>query len=325
MWAGVLSVALGAVLLFLSFRRIDWVGFKEALVSCEWVVLFLSALTGALMPACRSLRWRHTVKPFAPAVERLDCVRANYIGYLVNMAVPFTHEATRCVIMHRNLANVTGYDTLTGVAVMERAIDGVCVLILLLVCAVLSGDRYLPFLAARFSGEDGGLSTLHSLLALVATVLVIVLAVRIIKRHNGRSRVCTGICRFFSGMGDGFRSIFRLERPSVYVLETVLLWVIYWLQLFLGTMAVPGLEEVSAADCLFLTLAVALSSVIPVPGGFGAYHFMVASALSALCDVSWTEGMAFATLVHESQTLLMIAFGVFSLGCRRHTSGFSDN
>jgi len=305
-----LSLLLSVALLLLSFRGIDWGAFWNALGSCNWPLLVLSAVTGALMPACRSLRWRRTLLPFTPEVKRLDAIRANYVGYLANMAIPYTHEATRCIIMHRRMRGAVGYDKFAGLAVVERSCDALCILLLFLATAVLSRERYLPFLFSRLAGNDNGSSLLKSTLMIAGVIVAVLAAVLVIRKFAGGNRVCTRIYAFFQGIGEGVKSILNMERPYIYILETLLLWFIYWLQLYLGTRAIPSMANVSPADCLLLTVATAISSIVPVPGGFGAYHFMIASALSTLCQIPWVDGMAFATLVHESQTILLVLLGV---------------
>jgi len=56
-------------------------------------------------------------------------------------------------------------------------------------------------------------------------------------------------------------------------------------------------------------LAGSLSSLVPVPGGFGAFHYVVASALAAVYGIPWEAGIIFATLSHESQTVTMLICG----------------
>jgi len=308
----VFSLLLAITLLYLSFRKMDWGDFVLSLKTCDWRMLSLSALVGALMPACRSLRWRRTVTPFAPKVKRIHSILSNYTGYLVNMAIPFSHEAVRCVIMHNVSGKTVGYDRLTGVAVMERACDALCILILFIITAVFSRERYLPFILDKLSGRSGELYGFKLSLALVSLVILVLASVLLLGKLNGRNRVCTRICRFFSGVWEGFRSIGKIHHPWCYAGETVLLWFIYWLQFYLGARAVGATDSVGAMDCLFLTLAASIASFIPVPGGFGAFHFMMASSLSALCSVPWNDALTYATLVHESQALLLIVIGTIS-------------
>ena len=73
--------------------------------------------------------------------------------------------------------------------------------------------------------------------------------------------------------------------------------------------AVDKLNAMGMSDALFLMFAGALSSLVPVPGGFGAFHTVVAGALSSLYGVPFGVGIVFATLSHESQVLTDIILG----------------
>ena len=73
--------------------------------------------------------------------------------------------------------------------------------------------------------------------------------------------------------------------------------------------AVSGLAGLGALDALFLMLAGSLSSLVPVPGGFGAFHYIVATALATVYSVPFEIGIIFATLSHESQTVMHIICG----------------
>ena len=52
--------------------------------------------------------------------------------------------------------------------------------------------------------------------------------------------------------------------------------------------------------------------MVPVPGGFGAYHFMVALALSSVYGLGWDTGMLYATINHEAQAVMMVIMGFIS-------------
>jgi hypothetical protein len=56
-----------------------------------------------------------------------------------------------------------------------------------------------------------------------------------------------------------------------------------------------------------------LGWVAPVPGGLGAYHFLLSLALSTMYAIPWERGVVFATISHETQAVMMIVFGFLSL------------
>ena len=65
-------------------------------------------------------------------------------------------------------------------------------------------------------------------------------------------------------------------------------------------------------DAFFLMIAGSISSVVPVPGGFGAYHGVVAGALLSIWNIPMGTGMIFATLSHESQAITQALCGLAS-------------
>ena len=103
-----------------------------------------------------------------------------------------------------------------------------------------------------------------------------------------------------------------MEKKWAFMLQTALIWAMYWLQIVFLTHALPAAEGMGIVDALFIMLAGSIASFVPVPGGFGAYHYLVALSLSSLYGFSWQMGIVFATIAHESQALTMIITGASS-------------
>lgn len=198
------------------------------------------------------------VLPFAPRVGRKESVLANYTAYLFNMAVPYTHEATRCIIIHRSESGRDApYDKLVGVAVTERICDGICAILILIATIAFSWERYGGFIA----GNSEGRGIIKVLVVFTVLILAAVVADLATRRMKAESRIIQSVRKFFDGMHEGLTSIFNLERPIVFTMETVVLWIIYWLQLYLASRAVPGLDGVGPR----------LS--FPDPGRSTIYHY----------------------------------------------------
>jgi hypothetical protein len=65
-------------------------------------------------------------------------------------------------------------------------------------------------------------------------------------------------------------------------------------------------------DGLFIMVIGSLGMAAPVQGGFGAYHIITAMGLG-IYGISREDGLVFATISHESQTVLMLATGIVFL------------
>jgi hypothetical protein len=76
--------------------------------------------------------------------------------------------------------------------------------------------------------------------------------------------------------------------------------------------AIPATSNLTLIDGLFILVIGGLGMAAPVQGGIGAFHWIVTSALS-LYGISKAEGLAFATIQHESQAMLVILLGSFSV------------
>ena len=79
-----------------------------------------------------------------------------------------------------------------------------------------------------------------------------------------------------------------------------------------GLKALPMLDSLNFADALFISAVGNIASVIPVPGGIGAYHYLVSLTLQSIYSASWDTGILYATLCHESHAVLIILLGVIS-------------
>jgi hypothetical protein len=52
--------------------------------------------------------------------------------------------------------------------------------------------------------------------------------------------------------------------------------------------------------------------IAPVQGGIGAFHWMVSEGLE-IYNIPKSEGLAYALLIHSSQTILILFTGAISL------------
>ena len=86
----------------------------------------------------------------------------------------------------------------------------------------------------------------------------------------------------------------------------------YWLMSVCTMLAIPELGDLNAMDALFLMIAGSFGWLVPVPGGFGSFHFIVSLALSTIYGIPFELGIIFATLSHESQAVTMALCGGIS-------------
>jgi len=76
--------------------------------------------------------------------------------------------------------------------------------------------------------------------------------------------------------------------------------------------ALPSTSNLQPIDGLFILVIGSIGIAVPVQGGIGAFHWIVSLGLT-LYDIPKEDGLAFATLSHESQALFILLLGSFSM------------
>ena len=345
----ILSALVAGVLLYFSFRGVKWSDFIAALRSCRPGWLLVAMFSGVLSFFVRALRWKQIVSPIDSGVRIRDTFNAVNISYLVNLALPRVGELVRCGYLARHCRSA-GYDKILGTVVLERLWDVLMMFILVIVLAWAMWDRFGSFFvekmlspfSARLNLGLGGIVLI--LVLLCGFVLWGIFALRNKWKPAGL------VWGFVKGLGQGVVSCFRMERWWLFLLYSLAIWALYWLMSLSVLYSVQGMDVAStladgmadnpgglagvaggmagatgglagavaalaslgASDALFLMLVGSLSSLVPVPGGFGAFHYIVALALSTVYGIPFGVGIIFATLSHESQTLTMIICGTAS-------------
>ena len=129
---------------------------------------------------------------------------------------------------------------------------------------------------------------------------------------SGSNRFCGKVAGWIRGLGAGFASIGKMKHKWLFALYTVAIWASYVAMSWSGLKAVPMLSELTFSDAIFISAVGNIASVIPVPGGIGAYHYLVALTLQSIYGIVWETGILYATLCHEAHAILIILLGVIS-------------
>ena len=306
----VASAALAILLLWVSFREVEWSEFWAQVKACRWEFIILSMVAGSSAFWLRAVRWRQLLLPLDPSVSRLTAFNGVNIGNISNFIFPRIGEFIRCGVITRR-SKIT-YDKVLGTVVLERGWELLVMLLLLAVVVVGGASRFGGFfveqiwipLASRLS---------FSLWWIVALLALAGLAgLWALWRYRDTNAFCSKVWGIFRGLGQGFSSCLRMDRKWLFFAYTALIWVMYWLMAASVMWAAPFLDGLDLIDALFLSLVGGLGFAVPVPGGIGAFHFIISLALSAVYGIPMEMGIIYATLSHTSQAITQILFGLGS-------------
>lgn len=316
-----LSALLAAVLLWFSFKDVQWADFIEGLQGCRWEFVLLSMAAGAFAFWIRALRWRQLLLPVDDSISRTTTFNGINIGNISNFVFPRIGEFVRCGVITRRSQPAdplhpehkkASYDKVLGTVVLERGWELMVMLILLLVVVVGGADRFGAFfmekiwepMAQRF---DNGVWWL-----LAAVVAVGCASLWALWRYRDANVLCSKVWGVVRGIGQGFASCLQMKRKWLFFAYTLLIWATYWFMAVSTVWTAPFLDNLDVIDALFLSLVGGLGFAVPVPGGIGAFHFIISMALATLYGIPVELGVVYATLSHTSQAITQIAFGACS-------------
>lgn len=305
----ILMAALAVVFLYLALRGIDWKVFVENLHTVGWGFVLLSALASLVAIVLRVERWRELLLPLDPSIRRVAVWDASNMGNLSYLVIPGSGEFVRCAGVVTRKAS---YDKVLGTTVLERAWDLLMAIAVILLALVLKHDDITGFLRDSVLRPAAGRVTPLSVLFIALVLLLLAAFFVLTFRLEGRSKFFRKIAGWIRGILDGFKVFGKVRHKTGFVLSSIVIWFFYVSMCQWVFWAIPEMSHLSFADALFISAVGNLATVVPVPGGMGAYHYIVALALSQIYGFSWEQGILFATLTHESRTLLIAVLGAES-------------
>lgn len=306
----ILSLAIAAVLLWFSFRNVEWDEFIEGLKSCRWEYIVISMAAGAFAFGLRALRWRQLLLPIDPQTRLITTFNGINIGNISNFVFPRIGEFVRCgVITRRTTAT---YDKVLGTVVLERGWELLVMLLMLAVTLFAGFERFGAFFVEEIWGPLS--SRFNMWWVMLVALAALAAAIYLIWKFKEDSPLAARLYNILKGVFQGFSSCFRMDRKWLFFAYTALIWLTYWFMAACTVWAAPFLSHLDIVDALFLSLVGGLGFAVPVPGGIGAFHFVIGLTLSTIYGVPMETGIIYATISHTSQAITQILFGAVSYG-----------
>lgn len=307
----IFSAALAFVLLWFSFRDVEWDAFWAELGKCRWEFILLSMAAGAVAFWVRALRWRQLLLPLDGSISRATAFNGINIGTISNFVFPRIGEFVRCGVIVRRSRSAT-YDKVLGTVILERGWELLVMLLMLVVVLAGGADRYGSFFLEKIwspmSDRFGG-----GIWLIVAGASALMAGgIFLVWRLRDANALCGKVWSVFRGVGQGFASYLKMERKWLFLAYTLLVWMLYWLMAASTMWAAPFLSGLDLVDALFLSLVGGLGFAVPAPGGIGSFHFIISLALLGVYGIPMETGVIYATLSHTSQAITQIIFGAGS-------------
>ena len=302
-----LSFGLAGVLVWLAFKGIDWQEFFIGLKATRWGWIFLFLVAGYLALVFRALRWTQLIHPLDEDIHYGKVWDANNIGGMVSIAIPGSGDLVRTALL---TTSKLPYQTVFGTVIMERAWDAFAIIMMFAISLIVAWGRFGGFFVNNIWHPLASHAVI--LWALAALVVLLIAFLVLVRRLRDRSRFFGRLNDMLEGFLIGFKAFGKIKNKLLFLFYSVMIWVMYMLMSYFVLKAIPQLSGALMADGLFVASLGNVASLVPVPGGIGAYHYLLKVSLMSLYGTTEEIGLLFATLCHELHAVLVIVLGIWS-------------
>jgi glycosyltransferase 2 family protein len=313
-----LFLAAGILLLYFAFRGIDFsemaVHFREARYG--WIGL--SLVFAVISHISRSRRWILLIQPLKYNPSLWNTVNAVLFGYLANYALPRAGEITRCISLGKK--EKIPVDSLVGTVIIERAIDLLSMLLILFILLIARFEQFGFFFSDYIFQPMGekitaifGQTTLFWIIV-AATFIAALTILYIYRKKILTLQPVRKVIKILKGVAQGLKTVLRMERKWEFLFHTLFIWFNYAMMTWVIVFSLPDITgHLTFVDGIFLLVIGSMGMAVPVQSGIGAFHWIVSRGLQFVYGLELTEGLVFATLQHESQTLLILVLGTIAM------------
>lgn len=308
-----LLLSIGIALLWFAFKGQNLAELLDKIFEADPYWLILSLVLALLAFISRAVRWVLLMEPLGKRPKQMNALYALLIGYFANLGLPRAGEITRCAVLSKS-ENIS-FNSLIGTVIVERIIDLVMLLLTMTLVAFLEYDLLWGFLKNKILIPIGSKFTFISNPIFIIGVLLFIAVIFFIRRGSSKpseSKLKQKIVKIIHEIGNGFKTILRMKKTGWFVFHTFFIWTIYFLMTWVCFFCLEPTSHLDANAGIFVLVAGGLGMSAPVQGGIGAYHVIVSEGLQ-LFNISKLDGLAYATLVHTSQTLLVVLLGCWAL------------
>jgi glycosyltransferase 2 family protein len=312
----VFFISLGLLLLYLAFRNIDFNSIKDGLLEANYSWVLLSFSFSILAFISRARRWKLLINPLGYNPSFRNSFLAMMTGYLANIAFPRLGEVTRCVALGKK--EKIPVDKLVGTVIVERTIDFLSLLVIMVIMLFISSDTINFYLknniiypAHQKLVSIFGFTFIFWILIIVLISISVLLFIKF-REKLADIKLFARIFHFSKGIIEGVKTILRLEKKEEFLFHTLFIWLNYALMTWVIVFTLKSTSGLTFTDGIFLLILGSLAFSAPVQSGIGVFHLIISRGLNTVFGISLVDGLVYATISHETQLLLVIFIGTIS-------------
>lgn len=279
-------------------------GFENA--NYNWI--FLTVIIAILEKVVRAYRWNLLLEPTNHKPPFKNTFLALIMGYFANTFAPRMGEVARCYILKKS--DDVPVETSFGTVVAERAVDTICLLLLIPIALLLEYSIIMDMLQKAWIQISDLISKSYWIgvagLVLLAGATSLLLYFRKKIKNNA---FFIKIENFVRGLIQSILSIRKIDKKGQFIVCSVAIWVCYFFMTYIAFFALEATSGLSLTAGLIILIGGGMGMAAPVQAGVGAFHYMVSEILMNVYSVSKDWALPYAFLVWGSQTATILVAG----------------
>lgn len=305
---------IGLFLLWLVFRKIDVKDVAAEIRAARYEWLLLSIILGVFSHIARAIRWNILIRSMGYKTDTQTTFYAVMVGYMANTAFPRLGEVTRCGVLAKKKG--IPFNSLFGTVISERVFDMIVLLLIMIAVILFQLNMLSEFVNKYIISYLTGMANRDNLiLAIILLIVVIVLPLALFRIFFNRIRKLHSynkVIDFLRGLLDGVKTIMRIKHKWSFLGLTVMIWTLYTLMTYTAFFALEATSGLSFFDAITVMSLGSLGMVAPVPGGIGAYQFIVKAILTEIFLIPSEPAVSYSIILWAAQSVMILVLGTLS-------------
>jgi len=302
-----ISLTLGLAILYFVFKDVDISSYESKIVELNYSWIIFAMTISIFEYIIRAYRWNLLLEFNNKNLTVYKTTIGLIISYLSAIILPRINDIVRCYILSKT--DKVKISVSIGSVITERIFDVISIFLLILLLLLFEFDRFYNYLMIEVVGN----AEFDFLMFLLISILLIILIFYfIIIKFFHSSNYYEKFKEKVGELKSGMVSIFKMKKKIEFLISTIILWLLYFVVGYLIFFSMEETSHLGLSAALSILVAGALGTIVPVNAGIGAYHLFVASIL-IYYGIEYEDGLFFATILHGSQVITILFFGLVSL------------
>ncbi len=276
-----------------------------------WIFIVLIAFT--ISNISRALRWNMLLKPMGYVPRLYNSFLTIIIGYFANLGLPRIGEVVRGATLSKY--EHIPVEKAMGTIVVGRMVDVLCLLTAFGLVLIFQYEDLWNYLSGALGEKESksGLLSNPWVQGVLGLMILGSLFMFIYRKKIKQTAFFQRVKKILLGFAEGLQTIMKLEKPWLFVLHSINIWVMYFLMTYLCFFAFEPTAHLGPMAGLVVFVFGALGIVVPSPGGLGTYQLLAIEALS-IYHIPNGDATSFANILFVSVQLgCNVILGILSL------------